>query len=44
MVRVIIDPPVTFPPNTPPASITHELERRFNTDMTDGTLTDLCSI
>jgi hypothetical protein len=44
MVRVIIDEPVTFPPDTPPATITHDLERRFNTEMTDATLTHLCSI
>jgi len=44
MVRVIIGKPITFPADATPAAIAHDLEHRFNTDMTDGTLTHLCSI
>jgi len=44
MVRVIFGEPVTFSPDANPASIAQELERLFNTDRTDGTLTHLCSI
>lgn len=43
-VRVIFGPPITFPPDTDPATIAQELERRFNTDLADGTLSGLCSI
>jgi long-chain acyl-CoA synthetase len=43
MVRVIFGYPVTFSADTPPAAITQDLEHRFKTDMTDGTLTHLCS-
>ncbi|HET9479142.1 MAG TPA: 1-acyl-sn-glycerol-3-phosphate acyltransferase, partial [Pyrinomonadaceae bacterium] len=44
MVRVIFGEPLTVRPDSSPASITQDLERLFNTDMTDGTLTHLCSI
>jgi len=43
MVRVIFGKPITFPAGTPPITIAQDLEHRFNTDMTDGTLTHLCS-
>jgi len=43
-VRVTFGTPITFPTVTDATTITQELERRFNTDLADGTLTDLCSI
>jgi hypothetical protein len=43
-VRVIFGTPITFPTVTDATTITQELERRFNTDLADGTLTGLCSI
>ncbi|HEX5891161.1 MAG TPA: AMP-binding protein [Pyrinomonadaceae bacterium] len=44
MVRVIIGQPITFPTDATPTAIAQDLEHRFNTEMTDGTLTHLCSI
>lgn len=44
MVHVIFGKPISFPAGTPATTIAQDLEHRFNTDMTDGTLTHLCSI
>jgi long-chain acyl-CoA synthetase len=44
MVRVIIGEPITFAAGTPPAMITQDLERRFAADLSDATLSHLCSI
>lgn len=44
MVRVNIGQPITFAAGASPTAIAQDLEHRFNTDMPDGTLTDLCSI
>jgi long-chain acyl-CoA synthetase len=44
MVRVVFGDPVTFDANTTPTSIAQDLEHRFATDLSDGTLTNLCSI
>jgi long-chain acyl-CoA synthetase len=44
MVRVVFGEPVTFDANTTPTSIAQDLEHRFATDLSDGTLTHLCSI
>ena len=44
MVHVIFGKPVTFAPGATPTAIARDLEARFNTDLSDGTLTHLCSI
>jgi long-chain acyl-CoA synthetase len=44
MVRVVFGRPVTVNANTTPTAIAQDLEHRFNTDLSDGTLTHLCSI